>query len=177
MLFNVSQLMREPSGSARTFEVDEAWTLTEGAHVSRVRGTVSMLRTDKGIWVSATLDSRAPCTCNRCLKEYQQPVHMAIEEEYFPVVDVDTGAAGDRSGDGDEVFYVDHNHILDLREAARQYAAIGIPMKPVCREDCAGICPNCGANLNESPCTCDKTTRDGRWGPLAELVATSDKNN
>ena len=167
MLFNVSKLLDEPAGTARSFEVDEALALTDDSRVNRVHGTVKMLRTPQGAWVSAALESVVQCTCSRCLTECQQPVHMAIEEEFLPLADVETGATVD---DGDDHFCIDKGHVLDLREAARQYAALSVPIKPVCRDDCAGICVDCGVNLNETTCKCDRTPRDRRWGPLLELV-------
>ena len=180
MYFNVSQLLKAPSGSQRTFDVDEMLTLTDdrhlSRHLSRVLGTVRVLRTDKSIWVSAALDSEVVCTCSRCLVQFEQPVHFTIEEEFFPMVDVSTGGRVARSEDVDESSYIDANHILDLREVAKQYSTLTVPMKPVCSEDCRGLCSSCGANLNEAPCTCDKTPKDLRWGPLLELASTQRKD-
>ena len=57
----------------------------------------------------------------------------------------------------------DERHILDLSEAVRQYAIIGVPMKVLCREECAGLCMVCGKNLNEGSCYCKSETRDPEW--------------
>ena len=176
-MFNVAQLLKEPSGSSRTGEVDEVLTLEDDGRASRIAGSMALVRTDKGVWVSAALDSQVVCTCSRCLKEYEQPIHMTIEEEYLPLVDIHTGARLPPANHGEESFYIDHDHSLDLGEAARQYSALSTPMKPVCSDACAGICVTCGANLNESPCTCDKTPRDSRWGPLIGLVSLEDQQN
>ena len=46
---------------------------------------------------------------------------------------------------------------------------VALPLKPLCREDCAGLCPQCGANLNEGPCGCEPDTEDDRWAALREL--------
>ena len=175
MFFNVSQLMKEPSGSRRVIQVDQKHALIDNAHTSRVRGTVNLLRTDTSIWVSANLDSGMQCACNLCLKEYDQPIHMTIEEEYFPQGVSAPGA--NLSGDGEETFHIDEHHILDMSEALRQYSELSLPMKPVCREGCAGICLTCGVNLNEATCECDKTPRDGRWGELLELVQADDSDS
>jgi uncharacterized protein len=61
---------------------------------------------------------------------------------------------------------------LDLTEVVTQYAAISLPMKPVCRRECAGICASCGEDLNESRCTCDSSPVDSRWEALLELAAS-----
>ena len=172
MHFNVSQLMREPSGSTRSHEVQEERLRVNGAEALLVRGWTKLLRTDKGLWVSAVVETETPTACCRCVEEYYQPVRMTIEEETFPLVDPLTGAQMTVSGERDESLQIDQNHVLDLTEAVRQYTELAVPMKPVCRDgDCRGLCPSCGANLNNVSCLCEKATRDSRWGPLLDLVA------
>ena len=84
MVMNVAQLLMEPSGSTRRYAVDDEFTAMEGGAVHRVWGSVKLLRTDRGVWVSAELDSESICACSRCLKEYRQPLRMTIDEEAFP---------------------------------------------------------------------------------------------
>lgn len=86
-------------------------------------------------------------------------------------MDVVSGVALDTSGLDAEGFAIDEYHLLDLTEALRQYTIVAVPMKPLCKADCAGICPTCGTNLNESTCDCDKSLKDGRWGPLLERLS------
>ena len=158
MYFNVSQLLREHSGSSRAFEVDDVLPGADELNDSRLKGTVNLVRTDRGVWVSAVLDSDVACVCSRCVEEYRQPVRLTFEEEAFPLAD---------DGEGPSI---DENHTLDLTEAVTQYAALSLPMKPVCRDDCKGLCPNCAANLNLSTCKCDQTVTGARWGPLLDLA-------
>ena len=70
-----------------------------------------------------------------------------------------------------ESFVIDQSHVLDLTETVKQYLALNLPMKPVCRNDCKGICMNCGADLNNLPCQCDPAEMDSRWGQLIDLVS------
>ncbi|MBM3157836.1 MAG: DUF177 domain-containing protein, partial [Chloroflexi bacterium] len=70
---------------------------------------------------------------------------------------------------------INENHILDLSEAIRQYTIMALPMKPVCREDCAGLCPHCGRNLNLGPCKCPPAPPDARWAPLLALRSENRK--
>ena len=173
MYLNVSQLLRESSGANRSYQVDEPFTLAEGTK-AKARGTVRLLRTDRGIWVSGALESEAVVSCSRCLRDHTQPVHMLIEEEFFPSWDGGpaAGTAGDLSVD--ERSRIDENHVLDLSDTVRQFYSLGVPMQPVCRWDCAGICLTCGVNLNETPCGCDAAPRDPRWGALLELASSID---
>lgn len=174
MEFNVSQLLKETAGSARSFEVDEELTLMEGSYPIRVVGGVEFLRTDKGIWVSALLDSTMSATCSRCLVECEQSLHMNVEEEFLLQFDVITGAKLEKPYAAEEYFFISTNNSLGLKEAVRQYAELAIPMNPLCREDCAGICLECGANLNNVPCTCDKVPLDNRWSALLEFTSSND---
>jgi len=67
-------------------------------------------------------------------------------------------------------FTIDKNHILELNEAIRQYTLLVMPMKPLCREDCFGLCQKCGKNLNQGPCDCPKQEIDPRWSKLSKLI-------
>ena len=174
MYFNVSQLLKQPSGARRTYEVDETSLAIDGGRLNRIAGKVNLIRTDESIWASAALDASLLCTCSRCLTEYEQPIHITVEDEFFSVADQATESRLDPLGAAGEYFSIDRNHILDLSEAVRQYSSLDIPMKPVCRDDCSGMCPSCGANLNEAACACGASSIDSRWGPLLQLENAKD---
>ena len=176
MYFNVSQLLKEGSGSTRTFDVNDFASVQEGAPMTPISGTVRMMRTDAGIWVSAELATYFDCECSRCVAEMEQYVRMEIEEEYLPEVDVNTGARLNFPDELSDNFYIDHTHILDMSEAIRQYFGLSMPFKLVCREDCKGLCLTCGADLNEADCPCDKVIRDPRWGALLDFVTAPSRN-
>jgi uncharacterized protein len=167
MQINVAQLLKEPIGSKREYKVDEVVNITEGD--SRVRGEVGLTRTDRGVLVEGTLNTAVQVSCGRCLAMFNYPLTFKLEEEYYPVIDVVTGspvALPDEPG----YFTIDERHSLDLTEAIRQYGLTALPMKPLCREDCAGLCPECGKNLNLGPCGCPTPEVDPRWAKLAELT-------
>ena len=173
MYFNVSQLLRESSGATRSYRVDGPFTLLGGTKAT-ARGALRLLRTDRGIWVSGALESEVVVSCSRCLTDHSQPVRMPIEEEFFPRWDDGSAAGSTGKLPADEQCRIDENHILDLTDTLRQFYSLGVPMQPVCRGDCAGICLTCGVNLNETPCGCDAAPRDPRWGALLELASFSD---
>jgi len=136
---------------------------------SPVQGEVLLVRTDRGILVNAKLHTEVEITCNRCLSLFSSPLTLGIEEEYFPIVDVDSGGSlslPDEPG----CFAIDEHHDIDLTEAVRQYALLAMPMKALCREDCKGLCPTCGHNLNQGPCDCLSREVDPRWSKLSELL-------
>ena len=171
MQFNVAQLLKEPIGSTRSYVLDEAIPPLVDDEPGRIAGQVHLLRADRAVLVSAILETDATCTCSRCLEPYRQPVSVSLEEEFSPVIDINTGAALRLEDDRDSVFTIDENHILDLTEAVRQYIIMSLPMKPLCRVECGGICPSCGAT-REIDHTCDRegTSADQRWSPLRSLL-------
>ncbi len=176
MFFNVSQLLKELSGSTRTFDADDFASVRDGAPLTSVTGTVKMMRTDAGIWVSADLETYVDCQCSRCVMDMEQVVRMKIEEEYLPEVDVNTGARLNIPDELSDNFYIDATHMLDMSEAIRQYFGLNMPFSPVCRDDCKGLCLTCGADLNDTKCSCDDVIRDPRWGALLDFVTAPSRN-
>lgn len=135
-----------------------------------VRGPVEMVRTPRGILVTAALVSQVPETCARCLDPVTEPVNVTFEEEFFPTVDVWTGAPVRVSADTDG-YEIDQRHVLDLGEAFRQGVWTALEMRPLCRPDCRGLCPTCGINLNRETCTCEALPSDPRWDRLRRRSA------
>jgi uncharacterized protein len=166
MQINVAQLLKSEQGATRTVEVNDILE-NEGAQIP-VRGELKLTLANRRILVQGKLEIEVQLVCSRCLKPFKCTIPLDIEEEYYPAIDINTGS---RLPPPDETgaFMIDEHHILDLTEAIRQYKVIALPMKPLCREDCAGICPTCGKNLNEEECCCPSGEVDPRWGELLKL--------
>jgi len=153
MQVNVAQLLKGTIGSVRDYDVDGVIDVTGDGKSSPIRGKVTLTRTDRSLLVKGIVDSELELTCSRRLNQFYCPLTLNIEEEFFPTTDIVSGASLPPSDDPDH-FTIDERHVLDLTEALRQCALLAIPMKPLCREDCAGLCLNCGHNLNLGPCSC-----------------------
>jgi len=177
MFLNVSQLMMEVSGAVREYRMDERVSLLNDSREHLVSGEVRLLKTTMSIWVSASLNSNVVNNCDRCLAPYSQSVHMDIEEEYFPTIDPAIGARAKPKNADEDTLYIDENQMLDLTPMVQEYASLDLPMKPLCKTDCAGLCPNCGVNLNQSACQCDTVSRDPRWGVLLDMVGNTSQEN
>ena len=167
MQINVSQLLKEPIGATRDYKVSEIVDITGDGRM--VQGEVKLLRTHRGILVRGVLRTEVELTCSRCLSPFNFPVTLNIGEEYIPTVDVVSGVPL-FSPEEPGPFIIDEHHVIDLTEAIRQYSLLVIPMKPLCREDCAGLCPNCGHNLNQGSCGCPQQEADPRWSELSKLL-------
>ncbi len=175
MEINVSQQLKAPIGNVREYEISDPIDILEIGVVSKVEGTVKLTRTNRGILAQGTLQTRIPVECSRCLKVFDYPLSVDIEEEYFPVIDVNSGTPLEIPEEPGG-FTIDEHHILDLKEAIRQNILLAIPMKPLCREDCAGLCQSCGKDLNQGQCDCNKAEIDPRWSKLAKLSTAGKKS-
>jgi len=172
MQFNVSSLLREGTGATRVFAIDDDLVIDGQRHP--VRGEVRFDRTSRGVLVRARMGGTMSGECSRCLEPVTYGVDIEFEEEYLPTVDIHTGARFElEEGEDPESYRISERHFIDLAVPAREYWSIGLPMAPVCREDCAGLCPECGAELaaGEHACTADKS--DARWAALGTLKLPS----
>jgi uncharacterized protein len=168
MQINVSQLLQEPIGSTRDYEINEAADIIGEGKRYQIKGQCRLLRTQRSILVKCGLTTEVELSCGRCLARFRQPLKVNFEEEYLPTVDVRSGVMLP-SPEEPNAFTIDEHHILDLTEGIRQYALMAIPMKPLCKKDCAGLCQKCGQNLNQGRCGCPAEEIDPRWSKLAEL--------
>lgn len=170
MLFNVAQLLREPTGAERTYRIDaDVPAVTDEAAPSHAAGAVRLVRTHRGLIAYASLDAVARDLCSRCLGPTESPVHVEVAAEFLPTADVSTGAPL-VVPEEDGIFTIDDHHHLDLTEAVRQELVVSLPMQPLCRPDCAGLCPECGTDRNRRSCNCDRTAPDPRWAALSSVT-------
>src|SRR4030042_2509822 len=168
MDMNVSQLLRDPIGSTRNFQIDEIIDIAGDGKSHKIQGRCNMLRTQRSILVKCVLNTEVELSCNRCLGKFRQPLKIKFAEEFFPILDIDSGAPL-TPPEEPSAFTIDEQHTLDLTEAIRQYSILAIPMKALCKKDCAGLCATCGKNLNQGNCDCPAREIEPRWSNLAEL--------
>ena len=169
MQYNVAQLLMGPIGESRSYNVEEIYT--EASRITdRANGPVQVVRTHQGVLVNADLDIQTTLACSRCLGEFVWSSTLYIEEEFFPAVDLHTGRQLQSPTDDEGDQRIDSDHVLDLTEIMRQYAIADMPMKPLCRANCLGLCRACGSNLNQGECNCSDAQVDLRWGALADLL-------
>jgi len=178
MEFNVAQLLQQAVGATRHYTIDEVAAISDPDLdlVGPMRGKVKLMRTQRGILVTATLQQRVRTSCVRCLTDLELDLDIQIDEEFVPGVDLHTGAqlTWDPEDEIDESQIIDMQHTLSLIEVARQELLLALPAHPLCSEACAGICPVCGADLNEEQCGCADEQIDPRWAALAAFGETAD---
>jgi uncharacterized protein len=172
MRYNVSQLLKGHIGETRRYILQDEISNLDAAiqPLSDLNGAVDLIRTNEGILVRAQLHTTVELTCSRCLTQFGYPVRFQIDEEFLPTIDILTGAHLPLAEDADEATLIDEHHILDLTEIVRQNLTLSLPMVPVCRNNCQGLCPVCGKNRNTEPCDCKSDELDLRFAALKNLL-------
>jgi DUF177 domain-containing protein len=106
-----------------------------------------------------TVKTTLELPCSRCLEPYTLPVDQRFDLRYQPHAQ-NTGE-GEREIEEDDLttaFY--DNDEIDLGQLMREQFYLALPMKPLCSDDCKGLCPACGANLNRDACDCNRSWED-----------------
>jgi uncharacterized protein len=113
--------------------------------------------------------TRLGLACSRCLEPFDIPVDAAFDLRYVP--QTDNAGEGEREiAEEDLATAYYREGVLDLRELLREQFQLALPMKPLCSEDCRGLCPQCGTNLNRGACDCAPRWEDPRLAPLKSLM-------
>lgn len=138
---------------------DRAWRL------DAVR--LDVTREGAEVLVTGQVAATVPLACGRCLEEFPVAVRAAVDARFAPrprvADDVELGA-----DDLDLDFY--DGDELNLATLLETETTLALPMKPLCREDCRGLCPVCGGNRNAAPCTCQARPPDPRLAVLRQLA-------
>ena len=98
-----------------------------------------------------------------------------MDEQYHSIMDVRTGAplpSSSLEGE-DDALRISAHHILDIHEVARKLMVTALPLKPLCRSGCLGLCPQCGVNRNQEPCQCPEERENRGLHPLLGLLSES----
>ena len=110
--------------------------------------------------------------CSRCLEAFRLPVNASFDLRYHPASEMSQDE--EREVEDDDLgtsYYRDDQ--IDLNELLREQFYLALPMKPLCGEDCKGLCPQCGTNRNTGPCDCGTGWQDQRLAPLKQLKRES----
>ena len=110
--------------------------------------------------MKAHLQAKVKRVCSRCLKEFEAQTEAQVEERYFP-------AETDELPEDALTYKFD---VVDITEPLRGGLIVNEPVQPLCKADCKGLCPICGADRNVVDCHCDTRIIDPRLQKLAELL-------
>ncbi len=140
---NIGFLFNQPIGTNRDFTFDfPVVALSPDFEVTRFNGSAHISRTPQGLLVEADFTGYLIQECVRCLEEFSQPLHTHYTELF---------TFRFRRNVETELVVPDDGYI-NLAPLTRDYLLLELPIKPLCRPDCKGLCPVCGINLNETLC-------------------------
>lgn len=155
---NARELLRQPGLDKHVSVALPAAEL--GVDDDRITGDLTVdlhaVSTIDGITVHGMVALPWRAACRRCLAPVTGVTEIDIDEVYQ-----------DSGGDPDAFEIVGDQ--IDLAPAVREYVVLELPDDPLCRDECAGICPVCGIDRNSGSCECDTTVRDERWSALDGL--------
>ena len=144
--------------------IDERVKLTEPAAVS---GKVRLAGNE--VFVSGHIETRAQVECDRCLQPVELPVSADFALEYISGADYESSAVAELTEDELSVSVFD-GETIDVDEIVKEQILLTVPTRMLCREDCKGICPECGTDRNTGECNCVTNDIDPRWAALKNLT-------
>jgi Predicted metal-binding, possibly nucleic acid-binding protein len=120
----------------------------------------------EGVLATGTVEATLEGECSRCLDPIKEELLLDVQELYFyPDKEADEDASR-----------VSAEETIDLDPVVRAAVVLSLPFSPLCRDDCAGLCPDCGANLNDDPDHDHPDRIDPRWSALEGLVGGDDSD-
>ena len=146
---------------------DAVWEEADARPSKPIRVTGRLSSAGEGrFYFTGRLEGRIALPCRLCLEE----VEVEVDEDIHILL----AEIGAEEADDPDVFLYDPNErMLDLRPAMRETWLLSAPRFVECRDDCKGLCPTCGTNLNESMCDCTTTRTDSRWDALLKHKSKS----
>ena len=149
---NIGFLINQPIGYSRTipYEIDQ-FVLDDDLAMENLKGTLDLVRTHDGFRGLGDFHGVFDNQCGRCLEPYKEHAHAEFEEFFtFPFAD-----------SSDEEIQVPEDGNVDFETIIHDYLLMELPIRPVCKEDCKGLCDVCGINLNTGTCSHDHEPTGG----------------
>ena len=171
MRINLTELKRT-SDKAMTYRFHEpCQPLTLGAYLLTIEDGLNVCLNiglvNDTLIVNGTLQTRIKVCCARCLEDFLYPVNIAIEDEWIIADNLPEHMKEAPDAYLDDIYILDQED-PNVTERVMEHLIVNLPMRFICADVCRGLCPQCGNNLNKSPCTCQRQAADPRLAALAQ---------
>ena len=173
--FQVRPLLKDPS---LRIPVEDTWSIPEVSDGSftypclepwKIEGELFYVGMDESgkdvIEFAGTVKTKLLMSCDRCLKQVDVPLAVDIRQRFVKGEKTDS-----ESSDYEFDYLPIIQDMVDLEEVIHYDVQLNIPVKVLCKEDCLGLCPICGKDLNQGPCECEEDFSDPRWDALKNLL-------
>ena len=158
---NVGFIAHEEIGRSHDFPFEfDKIVLGDDLELRGLDGIVNIGRTPQGLVLQADFSAETTVMCVRCLQDFDQELDWSFTELY---------AFDKRSETESELILPEDGHI-DLAEMIREYALLEVPISPICKPECQGLCAECGQNLNEKDCGHKPIEPDSPFAKLKDLL-------
>lgn len=170
MRIEIDQLEGAGQKFAHAYTLDELPLEEEGARLieaPQVQGSAS--RKGEEVRLRGTITARAEVECDRCLKAVPVSVETEFDVTYIPANAYESNERAELQAE-DLLLSVFEGDAIDIDEVVREQLLLALSARTLCREECLGLCPTCGADRNANSCACRTEEGDPRWAALKNLV-------
>jgi uncharacterized protein len=158
---NVGFIIHEEVGNNYDFPFEFARiTLGDDLEVRNLEGNANVGKTPQGLVVQSDFSAEVKLVCVRCLSEFDHELDWSFTELY----------AFDKRSETESGLILPEDAHIELGELLREYALLEVPISPICKPDCKGLCPECGQNLNEKDCGHRPEETDSPFAKLKDLL-------
>ncbi len=162
MRFNVSYLVDAPIGAQGTIQLDERnIMLVDDLFVHHLAGDMQLTRIDKGLFAEGELSATIEAECVRCLVDFPLRLKFELEDLVFALPFVPKSV---------NPYRVMEDGWLNPLPALSEQIWLALPLQILCKQDCRGLCDQCGIELNTQTCQCEDESIDPRLAILKELL-------
>jgi uncharacterized protein len=170
MLLDLTRYRQPQAHFSRTFQPDDV--AQEGDAYRIVAPVVldfDVLKDKERFRLVGTVRTELELGCSRCLEPFRLPVDLTFDQRFLPAAAMAIEHEREVQEDDFDISYYRDDQI-DVNELLREQFYLALPMKPLCTDECKGLCPQCGVNLNTGACTCASRWEDPRLAALKGLV-------
>ncbi|MDA8441315.1 MAG: DUF177 domain-containing protein [Peptococcaceae bacterium] len=168
------------AGIRKSFGASAEFTLREHLATWEVAGETVEFTQPVEVEVRATnlanslllqgqIQTEVKLVCSRCLEPFNLAVTVNFAEELCHAADLTSYMADHPEAQEEENYQVFASDEFDIRPMVSEQIVLALPMKPLCREECEGLCPKCGCDWNKAKCACDLQQGDPRLAGLADF--------
>lgn len=158
---NVGFIAHEEIGRSHDFPFEfDKIVLGDDLDLRGLDGIVNIGRTPQGLVLQADFSAETTVMCVRCLQDFNQELDWSFTELY----------AFDKRSETESGLILPEDGHINLAEMLREYALLEVPISPICKPDCQGLCTECGQNLNEMDCGHSPEENDSPFAKLKDLL-------
>ncbi|MEN8192576.1 MAG: DUF177 domain-containing protein [Bacteroidota bacterium] len=134
--------------------------------VGELKLNCKMDKSHHQIIIDCDLNFNTNLTCDRCITDFEKIYSDHFQNIYFISFEKDSDEKTEQPG----IYYLSHHEDkIDLSNDVNEIIKLSLPMKVLCNDECKGLCPNCGKNLNENECNCKTNVENPVWEELKKI--------